>query len=53
MTDEELLSYISESSTMSKALDEYEGALDTHTHTHTHTHATCIVDTCCLLGVQK
>lgn len=27
MTDEELLEYISESSTMSKAMDEYEGAL--------------------------
>lgn len=26
MTDEELLSYISESSMMSKAMDEYEGA---------------------------
>jgi hypothetical protein len=27
VTDEELLEYISESSTMSKAMDEYEGAL--------------------------
>lgn len=26
VTDEELLEYISESSTMSKAMDEYEGA---------------------------
>ena len=26
LTDEELLSYISESSTMSKSVDEYEGA---------------------------
>lgn len=25
LTDEELLSYVSESSTMSKSLDEYEG----------------------------
>ena len=28
LTDEELLSYISESSTMSKSVDEYEGAAD-------------------------
>ena len=42
MTDEELLEYISESSTMSKAMDEYDGKASSHaliSHTG-HCHCT-------------